>query len=122
MTGDKRPIIAITIGDPAGIGPEVVVKALANKAIYDMCRPLVIGESATLRAAIELIKKPLNIHAVDKALTHPGNSAELIFWICITWTGLRSKQASFPPIADGQPGSLWKKQCNWRLTTKLLPW
>ena len=47
MTVDQRPIIAITIGDPAGIGPEVVVKALADKAIYEMCRPLVIGESNT---------------------------------------------------------------------------
>ena len=51
MTGDNRPIIAITIGDPAGIGPEVVVKVLANKEIYDLCRPLVIGEGATVLAA-----------------------------------------------------------------------
>jgi 4-hydroxythreonine-4-phosphate dehydrogenase len=67
MTGDKRPIIAITIGDPAGIGPEIVAKVLANKAIYDMCRPLVIGENATLRAAIGLIQKPLTIHPIEKA-------------------------------------------------------
>jgi 4-hydroxythreonine-4-phosphate dehydrogenase len=72
MTVDKRPIIAITIGDPAGIGPEVVVKALSNKALYNMCRPLVIGESTTLRAAIELINKPLNIHAVDKVSDTSG--------------------------------------------------
>ena len=72
MTDDKRPIIAITIGDPAGIGPEVVVKALANKAIYDMCRPLVIGESATLRAAIELTRKSLTIHPVEKAADIQG--------------------------------------------------
>ena len=72
MTDDKRPIVAITIGDPAGIGPEVVVKALANKAIYDMCRPLVIGESATLRAAIELTRKSLTIHPVEKAADIQG--------------------------------------------------
>jgi len=72
MTGDKRPIIAITIGDPAGIGPEVVAKALSIKVIYDMCRPLVIGESATLRAAVELINKPLNVHEVEKVSDTSG--------------------------------------------------
>jgi len=40
---NKRPIIAITSGDPAGIGPEIIIKALRNKNIYNICRPLVIG-------------------------------------------------------------------------------
>ena len=66
MAGEKRSIIAITIGDPAGIGPEVVVKALSNRAIYEMCRPLVIGENDTLRAAIALIKKSFTVRAVEK--------------------------------------------------------
>ncbi len=39
------PIIAITIGDAAGIGPEVVVKALRQPEIYTLCRPLVIGDA-----------------------------------------------------------------------------
>ncbi len=67
MAGEERSIIAITIGDPAGIGPEVVAKALCNKVIYEMCRPLVVGESATMRAAIKLIKKPLTLHLLKKA-------------------------------------------------------
>ena len=37
------PNVAITIGDPAGIGPEVVYKALLNRRIYDICHPLVVG-------------------------------------------------------------------------------
>ncbi|MDD5287694.1 MAG: 4-hydroxythreonine-4-phosphate dehydrogenase PdxA [Dehalococcoidales bacterium] len=72
MTGKERPVIAITIGDPAGIGPEVVAKALANKRLYEMCRPLVIGESAAVRAAIELISKPLTLHLVEKASETSG--------------------------------------------------
>jgi len=39
------PIIAITLGDVTGIGPEVVAKALAHPEIYELCRPLVIGDS-----------------------------------------------------------------------------
>jgi 4-hydroxythreonine-4-phosphate dehydrogenase len=67
MAVEERPVFAITIGDPAGIGPEVVIKALANKVIYEMCRPLVIGESETVRAAIKLIRKSFTLHVVEKA-------------------------------------------------------
>jgi 4-hydroxythreonine-4-phosphate dehydrogenase len=72
MSVEKRPIIAITIGDPAGIGPEVVVKALSDKNLYDMCRPLVIGEGTTMSAAIELTKKPLILHSVEKSCDTNG--------------------------------------------------
>lgn len=49
-TRDPRPIVAITIGDPAGIGPEVIVKALAKcPELYAMCSPLVIGSSEVIR-------------------------------------------------------------------------
>lgn len=44
-----RPIIGITMGDPAGVGPEVIIKALSEREIYDECRPLVIGDARVLR-------------------------------------------------------------------------
>jgi 4-phospho-D-threonate 3-dehydrogenase / 4-phospho-D-erythronate 3-dehydrogenase len=46
-----RPLLAITMGDPAGIGPEVVLKALAHAAVYAQCRPLVVGDARILRRA-----------------------------------------------------------------------
>lgn len=49
----ERKRIAITMGDPAGIGPEVVVKALANKGIYEKCIPVVIGDYEALRDAVD---------------------------------------------------------------------
>ncbi|MSQ22051.1 MAG: 4-hydroxythreonine-4-phosphate dehydrogenase PdxA, partial [Dehalococcoidia bacterium] len=39
----KLPVVAITIGDPCGIGPEVVAKALAQQDVRDLCIPLVVG-------------------------------------------------------------------------------
>ena len=39
----NRPVIGIPIGDPAGIGPEIVLKALKNSKLYDICKPLVVG-------------------------------------------------------------------------------
>ncbi len=40
-----RPTIAITMGDPAGIGPEVIMKALAQPEVHAICNPLVIGDA-----------------------------------------------------------------------------
>ncbi|HLZ68328.1 MAG TPA: 4-hydroxythreonine-4-phosphate dehydrogenase PdxA [Dehalococcoidia bacterium] len=47
----KRPIIAITIGDPAGIGPEVTAGALAHGRLDEVCRPLLLGDAGVLRQA-----------------------------------------------------------------------
>lgn len=46
-----KPILALTMGDPAGIGPEIIVKALTHHALYDRCRPLVIGDQRILAQA-----------------------------------------------------------------------
>lgn len=46
-----QPVVAITAGDPGGIGPEIIVKALKDPSIRHLCRPLVIGDPASLRAA-----------------------------------------------------------------------
>ena len=77
MPVDKRPIIAITIGDPAGIGPEVIVKALSNHIIYDMCRPFVIGESAAVQAAITLIQKPLILRSIEEVTDTIGKTGTI---------------------------------------------
>ncbi len=50
----KRPIIAIPIGDVAGIGPEIVVKALSKADIYGVCRPVAVGSAKVLKAAAEI--------------------------------------------------------------------
>ncbi len=67
MTTKQRPILAITMGDAAGIGPEVTVKALLSRQIYDICRPLVVGEGITISAMIRLLDSPLKLHPVEKA-------------------------------------------------------
>ncbi|SFE88112.1 4-hydroxythreonine-4-phosphate dehydrogenase [Bacillus sp. OV194] len=66
-----KPIIAIPMGDPAGIGPEISVKALAKKEIYDLCRPVLIGtasvvEQAMTFAGVSLELNPINDPAEGK--------------------------------------------------------
>jgi len=72
-----RPVIAITMGDAAGIGPEVIMKSLAHADIYDLCRPLVIGDKQRLQKAghivgMELIVRSLTQDQIDDALYAAG--------------------------------------------------
>lgn len=46
--------IAITMGDPAGIGPEIIVKAFAEEDIYKICNPIVVGDKAIIKEAIKI--------------------------------------------------------------------
>jgi 4-phospho-D-threonate 3-dehydrogenase / 4-phospho-D-erythronate 3-dehydrogenase len=46
-----RPLLAITIGDPAGIGPEITLGALADLELFERCRPLVVGDARILQRA-----------------------------------------------------------------------
>lgn len=59
------PILAITMGDPASIGPEIAVKALLQPAIHQICRPLLIGDAAVFQQIIQLLKLPAQVHAVN---------------------------------------------------------
>ena len=62
-----RPTIAITMGDPAGIGPEVIMKALAHADAQANCNALVIGDANRLRKAGKLVGVPLEVDALDDA-------------------------------------------------------
>ena len=52
---NQRPLVAITMGDPAGIGAEVTAKALQDDWVYEKCRPFVVGSAAAMSAALDLI-------------------------------------------------------------------
>ena len=58
------PIIGITMGDPAGIGPEVIIKALAGT--YEVCRPVVIGDAKRLGVAAGILKSPKAIRSISR--------------------------------------------------------
>ncbi|MBI3994541.1 MAG: 4-hydroxythreonine-4-phosphate dehydrogenase PdxA [Nitrospirae bacterium] len=63
----EGPIIAITMGDPAGIGPEIIVKALSKPhrdPIVRICRPVVIGAHSTLEQAARRLKYPTKIRSI----------------------------------------------------------
>ena len=66
MKSPSKPAIAITMGDAAGVGPEITVKALAEEEIYRLCRPLVVGDAGVLAGASEMVETPLVIRPVAR--------------------------------------------------------
>jgi 4-hydroxythreonine-4-phosphate dehydrogenase len=68
-----RPLIAITMGDPSGIGPEIIVKALQAPDAAKICVPLVIGALAPLERALSVCGSTLKIHVIaDPVDAHSG--------------------------------------------------
>ena len=63
----EKPIVGITMGDPAGNGPEITVKALGHADIYDRCRPLVVGDAKIIEQATHFVGRPdIAIHRCEK--------------------------------------------------------
>jgi 4-hydroxythreonine-4-phosphate dehydrogenase len=72
---DKRPLLAITMGDPAGIGPEVTAKALLERQVYERCRPFVVGSAAAMNDALRTINSPIKArvaHSLGEIRGEPG--------------------------------------------------
>ena len=59
-----KPIIAITVGDPFGIGPEVTVKALSHSEIYNICRPVVIADTKIIKDIIDITNMDLKVNTI----------------------------------------------------------
>jgi 4-hydroxy-L-threonine phosphate dehydrogenase PdxA len=61
----KKPLIAVTIGDPAGVGPEIIAGAWAESVVHDWCRPLVVGQPEIIRRAVRLWGRNLKVVEID---------------------------------------------------------
>jgi len=76
MASSTLPVIAVTMGDPAGIGPEVALKALANRALWRQCRPVLIGWQELLARVAQQLHLRLPQAIIDTGL--PGARPERI--------------------------------------------
>ncbi|WP_345948170.1 4-hydroxythreonine-4-phosphate dehydrogenase PdxA [Mucilaginibacter sp. PAMB04274] len=61
----NKPIIGITMGDPASIGPEIAIKALTEEKIYEICRPVLVGDAATFNHIINKLGLGVSINAIE---------------------------------------------------------
>ena len=65
MSTQYKPVTAITMGDPAGIGPEIVVGTMLSEEIHDCCRPFVIGSIAIMDRAAKVLGKELKYNKIE---------------------------------------------------------
>jgi len=70
MIMELKPIVGITMGDPASIGPEIAIKALLDKEIYNICRPLLVGDAGVF----EHIVKKLNLNVTINAIANVSDA------------------------------------------------
>lgn len=62
----NRPTIGITMGDAAGVGPEIIVKALTDTQLYERANPVVIGDAKILQRAVNVTHEEIDIHPITK--------------------------------------------------------
>jgi 4-phospho-D-threonate 3-dehydrogenase / 4-phospho-D-erythronate 3-dehydrogenase len=75
VTAARIPVLGITMGDPAGVGPEITAKALARPEVAASCKPVVIGDRSVMEATLTLLRSPLQMHvvkSVDACAFAPG--------------------------------------------------
>lgn len=72
-----KPLIAIPMGDPAGVGPEIVVKALINQDVKERARCVVVGDKNVLENAIYITKSNLNINLINEPAEGDFNNGVL---------------------------------------------
>jgi len=64
---ERKPILGITMGDAAGVGPEIIVMALSREDIREICSPLVIGDAVTMEEAVRIVGLPNRVVALKEA-------------------------------------------------------
>ncbi len=75
-----KPILAITMGDPSGIGPEIAVKALDRPGIFDACTPVVIGDYEAIREALEFTGLAMEINRIRDISEAKGAPGTVDLW------------------------------------------
>lgn len=65
MSSKSKPVTALTMGDPAGIGPEICVDTMLDKGIHEVCRPFLIGSMAIMEKAAKVLGRELNYNKIS---------------------------------------------------------
>jgi len=95
----KRPVLALTMGDPAGVGPEVIVKAMHEPWVRAACHPLIIGDVTALRRAMDVLHRPLPLKVLANAADVPESVGDEA--LCV----LCPRPLSLEDIAYGRPSA-----------------
>jgi 4-hydroxythreonine-4-phosphate dehydrogenase len=91
-----RPLIGITTGDPAGIGPEVAVKSLQVPELFDLCRPFIIGDAGVIHHTLSFLKGDATINVLSEPKTgmYTSGTIDLLDMQNVDFSKLQKKQIS----------------------------
>ncbi len=102
-----KPIVAITIGDPAGVGPEVVLKAIKHPEVRKACRPLILGDLGVLqRAQWRKGGQPFRLIAWERSQPLPGSESTVPV-LSLTNLSPRDSRPGRPSRACGDAAYLY---------------
>jgi len=102
------PVIGITMGDPAGIGPEIIIKALIDPLVYKRCRPAVLGDFDILASTISDLDpylenhSPLSIKIISTTSSITASAPRVINLIPVSTTGVNSVVPGQPTVEGGK--------------------
>ena len=105
-----KPTIAITMGDPTGVGPEIIVKSIASAQLQEHCNPLILGRPAILKQAARTSALDLNILEVDSVdewqarACKPDSQTAQSLWCLVT--GNEEADHAIQPLVDRRGGQL----------------
>jgi 4-hydroxythreonine-4-phosphate dehydrogenase len=95
---EKKPLIGITIGDPAGIGPEIVIKALSDRVSYEVSRPVVYGDRCIIERSLTDLGASLDLNQVSS----PGEGRFQVGTLDFVDTEILSEPVAYGEISgDG---------------------
>ncbi len=100
-SGVYLPIIGITMGDPTGIGPEIIVKALSTDELFRVCRPVVFGDHGVLSKAVRIQNLSVALEAVDR-IPRDGYASRRIFLFPLSQLEVASVRFGHPDRACGE--------------------
>ncbi len=95
------PIIGITMGDPTGIGPEIIVKALSTEELFRVCRPVVFGDRGVLSRAIQIQNLSETLEAIEQ-IPREGYLPQKIFFFPLSQLEAASLRFGHPDRACGE--------------------
>ena len=96
MTRSALPRIALTLGDVAGIGPEVVVRAWNDPRLQECCRPLVVGHPEVVRRAVRLLGMSFEVHSIGHS-NEVFASGQSVPGVIHCWKPAGDEAALVPP-------------------------
>jgi 4-phospho-D-threonate 3-dehydrogenase / 4-phospho-D-erythronate 3-dehydrogenase len=96
----KKPIVALTMGDPAGIGPEIVVRVVKDRDVRRHCVPVVIGDPAIMQRAAKLVKADVELRSIS-AIADVNDDPKVT---CVLPTGTVKPEDLVPGRLDARYG------------------